>query len=289
MRPRTGSATALLTLALLALGMRPIGAAEAPTALQRPGSSLCPNEPIRFAHYEFGLLYTPESGGIDEDIRKELARRSGCAFEVSVRPRARIWQDLASGELHMAGSGVQTPERDGFAWFAHYVIERNVVALSDRVPDDVRGFEDFILRTDLHLGAVRSFSFGPGLDVQVARLRKLGRIYEVADTRTLYRMFDFQRYDAFIGSQFLHEHYFKSLGLPQPRRLERWDTSPGTPSGLVLAKRRFTAEQAAAWQALVTGMLRDGTVQRIVARYLGRAADQAVVRPTATPSASPAP
>jgi polar amino acid transport system substrate-binding protein len=240
---------------------------------------LCPPDPIRYAHYEFGLLYTPESGGIDEDIRRELERRSGCRFEVSLRLRARIWRDLETGHLDMAGSGVQTAARDAYVWFAHYVIERNVVALSDRVPAAVRDFDGFRRQTQFHLGSVRSFSFGPVLDTEVARLRALGRVYDVSDTRTLYRMFDFQRYDAFIGSQFLHLHYFKSLGLPVPKRLERWDTSDGTPSGLVLAKSTFSPAQAQAWQALVRDMLRDGTVRRIVASYLGKDADEAVFRP----------
>ncbi len=66
---------------------------------------LCPaGGPIRFAHYEFGLIYTNEGGGIDEDVQLELARRSGCRFEVSMQPRARIWLALESGQLDMAAS-----------------------------------------------------------------------------------------------------------------------------------------------------------------------------------------
>ena len=48
---------------------------------------LCPSRPIRLAHYEMGSLYS-NGVGIDEDIAKEMARRSHCQFEYSVRPRA---------------------------------------------------------------------------------------------------------------------------------------------------------------------------------------------------------
>lgn len=235
-------------------------------------STLCPEGgPIRFAHYEFGLLYAQGEGGIDADIQRELARRSGCRFVVDLRPRARIWMELESGELDMAGSGVQTVARDAFAWFAHYILEHNDVVLSPRVPVSVRGFDDLIRDTELHLGGVRSYSYSPYYDRQVDRLRQLGRVYEVGDARTLYRMFYLGRFDAVIASQFLYGYYFRELGQPLPPRIEDWDPAGGTPSGLVLSKRRFSPEQAKAWQGLVADMLADGTVQRIVRRYVGAA------------------
>lgn len=242
------------------------------TAASAADAKLCPSGgPIRFAHYEFGMLYTPEEGGIDEDIRRELEKRSGCRFQVSLWPRARIWKELEAGELDMAGSGVQTPARDAYAWFAHYVIEHNDVVLSPRVPADIRSFDDFVQRTELRLGGVRSYSFSPYYDRQVERLRQLGRVYEVSDTRTLYRMFDMGQYDAVIASQFLYGYYFRKLAQPLPPRIERWDTGPGTPSGLVLAKKRFSAEQARAWAELVQQLLDDGTVLRLVRQRLGNA------------------
>jgi polar amino acid transport system substrate-binding protein len=271
----------------LRLGTCLVGLGALFSANAQGANPMCPPEPIRYAHYEFGLLYTPESGGIDEDIRRELERRTGCKFIVDLRPRARIWRDLESGDVDMAGSGVQTPAREAYAWFAHYVIERNVVALSERVPASVHSFDDFTKHTQLNVGVVRSFSFGTALDTHVDRLRASNRVYEVSDTRTLYRMFDFQRYDAFIGSQFLHAHYFKSLKLPLPKRFARWDPEGGVQSGLVLAKKRFSPTQAQAWQGMVQDMLRDGTVQRIVARYLGKEAEDSVVRTAPPKRATP--
>ncbi len=140
----------------------------------------CPEDsPIRFAHCEFGLLYSADTGtGIDDEVQQELARRSGCQFEVSLRPRARIWVDLQSSALDMAGSGVQTPARNAFAWFAHYVLEDNHVVLAD-----------FIARPELKMGGVRSFSYSPCYDEHVERLRQAGRIDFVDDTGARFRMF----------------------------------------------------------------------------------------------------
>lgn len=234
--------------------------------------SPCPDGgPIRFAHYEFGLIYSQDTGrGVDADVLAELKRRSGCRFTVTLQPRARTWSDLQSGHIDMAGSGIQTPARDGFAWFAHYIQEDNQVVLGPRVPDTVRGLADFERQPELRIGAVRSFSHSPNYDAAFARLRQSGRVVEVSDTASLYRLFKMGGIDALVSSQFLTRYYLDRFGIPAPRRMEDWDPDPPTPSGLVLAKHRFSPAQAKRWQGLVQDMLSDGTMARILARHLGR-------------------
>ncbi|MBN8503766.1 MAG: transporter substrate-binding domain-containing protein [Burkholderiales bacterium] len=244
-------------------------------------SKYCPDGgPIRFAHYEFGLIFNRRSGtGIDDDIQRELAQRTGCRFEVSLQPRARSWTDLESGNLDMLGSGVQNPQRDRFAWYAHYVVEINKVLLADSVPDHVTSLTEFEAAKDLRMGTVRSFSFGPFYDAAMVRLQAAGRLDQVGDTEAVFRMFAAGRFHAFVSSQFVYGHYVKQLGLKTPRRVENWDADPGTPSGLTLSKKRFSAEQAAAWQLLVQSMLDDGTVRRILVQYMGEAeADASLYR-----------
>lgn len=239
----------------------------------------CPAHPIRYSHYEFGLLYSADQGGIDEDIRQELEKRSGCAFEVSLRPRARIWLELERGDIDMAGSGVQTAERDRYAWFAHYVLEDNQVLLMPSVPATVRSFDDFLRAPALRMGGVRSFSYSPHYDQQMARLHRVGRVVQVSDTRSLFRQLGMGQFDALIASPFLTGYYLQKVGLP-PQRMVDWDPAPATPSGLVLARKSFTPEQARAWRDLVQQLLSDGTVQRILTQRLGdaAAASQAVYR-----------
>lgn len=231
--------------------------------------SPCLDRPIRFSHYEFGLLYSEGYGGIDDDIQSELARRSGCAFTVDLRPRARIWFELDAGTLDMAGSGVQTPARDEFAWFEHYVLEDNLVHLGPNVPASVNSMEAFLASPELTIGGVRSFSFSPYYDQQVKQLMDAHRYNSVTDTRQLFRMFDKGRYDLFIASQLLSLHYFKVLKLPAPARIADWDPGPATPSGLVISKKTFTPEQGAYWQKLISAMIADGTVRTILVRHMG--------------------
>jgi len=83
----------------------------------------CGPRPIRLAFYTYGAFYFEDAHGkehgVDKDIVDALAKRSGCRFETQLMARARIWADLASGNLDMSVSGIETPERGQFAWFAH--------------------------------------------------------------------------------------------------------------------------------------------------------------------------
>jgi polar amino acid transport system substrate-binding protein len=164
---------------------------------------------------------------------------------------------------------VQNPARDQFAWFAHYVVEVNQVVLGKRVPDSVKNLEDFLAKDNLTMGGVRSFSYSPLYDGYVEKLEAQQRFFYVNNTLPLYKMFDKKRFDAFIASQFLSVHYFKLLNMKTPERIETWDNTGGTPSGLVISRKTFTEEQGKGWQALIQQMLADGTVEKIVRKHLG--------------------
>lgn len=94
----------------------------------------CGDKPTRLAFYELGNFYFFESQqaqGIDKESVDALIKRSGCRFDAQVLARARIWADLASGDLDMSVSGIQNPERDKFAWFAPYLSASEAAALLD--------------------------------------------------------------------------------------------------------------------------------------------------------------
>ncbi len=232
--------------------------------------SLCLDRPITFAHYDFGILHTEGEGGIDDDILAELERRTGCKFKISFEPRARIWKSLESGTLDMAGSGVQTPARDQFAWFSHYVVEDNQVTVGADVPESVKSMEAFLANPKLKFGGVRSYSYSPYYDKAVQQLIEEKRFYEVNNPKSAYEMFRKNRFDAFISSQFLLFYYIKKLKLEMPTRIEDWSSQEGpTPSGLVISKKSFTEKQGKGWQELIEKMIADGTVKKIAIKHMG--------------------
>jgi polar amino acid transport system substrate-binding protein len=232
-------------------------------------ASMCPEKPIRFAHYESGFMYSSGNGGIDDDFQKELARLSGCQFEVSVKPRARFWYELERGTIDMGASGIQTAERDKFARFFPYLVEDNVVIIGPKVPPDVHSVEQFMANPALKLGSVRAFRYSPYYDQFIDKLIAAGRYSEYAEPTSVNRMFGKQGFDIFITNPILYLYQVKKLHLPPAQRIEDWDPAGPTPSGLVLSKSTFTPEQAKQWQDLVEKLVDDGTVLRIAVKYLG--------------------
>ena len=58
--------------------------------------------------------------GLPSEHMQALAQRSGCKFNVTLMPRARIWQLIESGLLDFSLSGISTPAREKFASFGWY-------------------------------------------------------------------------------------------------------------------------------------------------------------------------
>lgn len=240
-----------------------------PAAALQVDRSLCPATPIRFAHYEMGALYTKGRGGIDDDVIQELIKRSRCDFTVTVLPRARSWYDLEQGNLDMLASGVPTPEREKFAWFAAYLSDKKYVILGPEVPREIVTMDQFIAAPKLVMGGVRSFKYSPLYDALSERLEATGRLEQVGDLDTLYRMFAHGRFAATIASPLAYRFYFERYPPHGKVRYLDWDPNSKAVSALVLSKKTFTSRQAKQWQALMKTMLNDGTIMQILTRHLG--------------------
>ncbi|WP_194116920.1 substrate-binding periplasmic protein [Chitinilyticum piscinae] len=253
---------------LLALLLSPLAMA---------GPVNCPEQPIRLAYYEYGLLY--DSGrGIDKDVAEELMRRSGCRFSTSVLPRARIWADLASGELDMSMSGIQTAERDRFAWFAPYLAMKNYALLNKSAAAKISKADDFLANPDLQFGVVRAFRHGKQQDEWLAQLRQQQRIQESPDAETLYQKLKQGRVSAIFSQPPVFAKYLQKLGMQSSILIEDWTPGErGVPHGLILAKQRFSQEDAQRWQVLVRQLRDDGTLRTIFLRHLGPAEAQTLL------------
>ena len=250
-------------------------------AVAHAGPIACGDRPIRLAFYEYGYFYFVDKQGptgIDKDIVDELTRRSGCKFETQVLARARIWAELANGGLDMSVSGIQTPERDQFAWFARYLSMKNYAVLGATVPQGTDSAENFIRKTQLQFGAVRAFKHGSEQDKWLDELRAANRVQDSANVETLFKKLKEGRIDALFSQPAVYGKNLADLGLQQSTRIQDWTPGEkGVPHGLILAKSRFNAAQANAWQALVSSMRADGTLKRIYAKYLSAAEANAML------------
>lgn len=232
----------------------------------------CGDRPIRLAFYDYGYLYFEDQGqahGIDKDLADELARRSGCRFDSQVMKRARIWADLESGDLDMGLSGIQTEQRDRFAWFVPYLAMKNYAILHGSISPPVRSGDDFVARGELQFGVVRGFKHGAAQERWLQALRDAGRVQESADVETIFKKLQQHRVDAMFSQPPVYLKKLADFGMEQAVVIVDWTPrEQGVAHGLVLAKTRFSDRDAAQWRGLIDTLRQDGTLARIYARYL---------------------
>ncbi|WP_373974223.1 transporter substrate-binding domain-containing protein [Chitinibacter sp. SCUT-21] len=231
----------------------------------------CGQQPIKVAFYQFGLLYD-QGKGIDKDVIDELQKRTRCQFAIQVMPRARIWADLASGQLDMSVSAVATPEREQFARFIPYLAGRNRTILDKKTAARVKTAEQFLQLKEAQFAAVRSIKHGKDYDLFLDQLRMQQRVQDSPDLDATFSKLREGRVQGIFAQSVLYRYELRKLNMEQQVEVQNWfPNDQGVKAGLVLAKSRFSAEQAQAWQSQIIAMRTDGTLYKICRQYLPEA------------------
>jgi polar amino acid transport system substrate-binding protein len=240
---------------------------------QREALPAC-SRSFTLAYHDHGMLYSKTADqGIDKDVALELIRRSGCRFEVSVMPRARIWKWIESGELDFSMSGITNESRDKFAGFAWYLY--NKYYLMVRKDRQVGTLAEFERDASLKLGAIRSFRYSPSANQMVDRITPQGRVIDVADHAQLLTMLKLDRIQGMIIEPFNYTQVdARELG-ELTRIVEVGD--PPTLHGLIMSKASLPEAEQRKWRALVDEMRRDGTLLKIMRKYFAPEEAKAMV------------
>jgi polar amino acid transport system substrate-binding protein len=242
---------------------------------------VCPAKPIKAALYEVGLYYK-KGVGLDQDVVDELQRRSGCVFQVVVMPRARIFKEMEAGRIDVTTSVLETPERDKSMWIANYIQLRYYAIVGAGVPADVHTMDDFLKSpTKLQWSVVRSFAYGPYFDPLLKKLAGTGRVHEVTDSALSYKMLAANRIAGTLATPMVYHGDLAEHGLTDKVRVEIWDAHmKPIPRGVGFSRQVFSQEQADEWARIVDAMNRDGTMKKLIAKYLPpQEAADAVMKP----------
>lgn len=235
----------------------------------------CGEQPIRLAFYDYGLFHftkNHQEQGIDKEIVDELSRRSGCRFETVVMARARIWAELANGGLDMSVSGIQTAERDRFAWFAPYLSMKNYAIVHRDLLGRVRSGASFVAQPALRIGVVRAFRHGREQDEWLEILRGLQRVEESPDVDSLFRKLKDRRIDTLFSQPPVYGKLLRDHEMQGMVAIQDWTPKEkGVLHGLILAKSRFAESEAQRWRQIIDDMRNDGSLRRIYERYLSPA------------------
>lgn len=236
----------------------------------------CGDKPIRLAFYEHAYFYFENAEhqfeGIDKDLIDELARRSGCTFQTLVMVRARIWADLANGDLDMSVLGIQTPQREQFAWFVHYLRMKNFAIVLQHGKDGPKTPEEFISNPHYTFGVVRGYKHGQIQDAWLDQLRQADRVQESPNAEIIFKKLQERRVDAMYAQAPMYGKKIQEFGLQNEVEIQDWAPhDKGVEHGLVLAKTRFQEKDAQAWKHLIDVMRADGSLRKIYMHYVGAA------------------
>lgn len=220
--------------------------------------------PLSLALHVHGLLYSAElDAGIDKDFADALAQRSGCSIQVSVLPRARIWQLIESGALDFSLSGIATEERNTYAAFAWYFSNKYYLLVNKST--HVQKLSDFEDQPAMKLGAIRSFRYSATANRMVDKLTQAGRVSYASGLEPLYQVLALGRIQGMVIEPF-------DVGDVQARQIK--DTTqiiefndPPVPHGLIISKKSMPPAEITKWQAVVQSLRNDGTVLRIFEKY----------------------
>jgi len=216
------------------------------------------------ALHDHGLLYASRTGeGIDKDIADELMRRSGCKLNVTLMPRARIWQLIESGALDFSLSGISNEARERFASFAWYFSNKYYLLVRNDI--GIRKLDDFERNNALRLGVIRSFRYSATANRLVDRLQAQNRVSYASTLEPLYEVLLDNRVQAMIIEPFDYPA-LESAKIRERTQILEFDDPP-VPHGLIMSRTALPEAQQLEWRALIDAMRSDGTVQRIFERY----------------------
>ncbi|QLI82052.1 transporter substrate-binding domain-containing protein [Chitinibacter fontanus] len=224
---------------------------------------------ISVAFYEFGLLYHQDEG-IDRAVIDELAQRSQCQFTMATLPRAQIWLELSSGQTMLSVSAIKTPERDIFAYFSvPYIRLKNMAVLPKAIAEKYPNFNAFLASPTLRWGVVASYRHGEVQDALINQLRAQSRVDEAKDSEQLFQWLRDGQIQGAFAQPTAYNFYFRRLQFNQQAVARDWAPSDrGVEARLVFSKKHFSAAEVQQWNNLLLAMRQDGTLQRILARYL---------------------
>ena len=239
---------------------------------------VCPTQPITFAFFESGLMYSDQTkDGIDKAVMQELARRSGCTFEFALKPRTRIWRELAHGDLMMTGSALRTNERDAYAWAVNYFGLKTELIIRNTHASAPKTREEFLHNTSLKMGVARGFHHSKEMEHFIDALRVQNRIIE-GPPRSMFEMLKRDRFAAMPVNP-LDVLYRNKIDLSEFTIATDWFPSDkSVPRALLFSKKYFSKTQVHEWHTLVQQMRNDGTLKRIFVQYAGAATAEALMQ-----------
>jgi polar amino acid transport system substrate-binding protein len=233
------------------------------------------NRPLHVGVVEFGSMYH-DGKGVDIDLLKELAKRTGCQFDIKITTRAQLWPAIEAGEVDLATNSIATPERAKLARFVTYFGFKNMMVLPSDQVGTTFSLSALVEKVDWRLGLVNGFRYGNYYDYHLKALLGDDRVV-FYDTQLA--LFDGLRHGEVEAILAPSIHYFFYLTPEEQQHFTLVNASPAPPShsGLAFSRTQFNAAQVDNWLRVVETMRLDRTLHRFATRHISTAAANTMI------------
>ncbi|KAA5605292.1 amino acid ABC transporter substrate-binding protein [Roseospira marina] len=209
--------------------------------------------------------------GLDIDLVTTIMDRAGCTVTFKTVPWARLLMSIEIGAVDGAMAAAYTDER---AAYAHYSApyRHETVGLMVRADDaGIRGADSLeaMLRDGKVIGLWNDYYYGETVEALRADPALNTGFHVVDHGRTMLVMLSRGRFDATLGDPVADVRSARDLGIGDKVAVHGL-TVLETPVHLLLSKASVDADTMARIDAAIESARADGTLEDIVAGYLGR-------------------
>ncbi|WP_148278883.1 substrate-binding periplasmic protein [Bdellovibrio bacteriovorus] len=208
-----------------------------------------------------------KAGGIDEDLIAAIMARRDCGYNSRGMSRPAAVESLKRGQLDLimlvAENNIYS---DGGADFiplfrsVRELVVRKSKYKKGQTVADVFGNKKVIFGNLIGSRAVMTES-------EYQMLLKDSRIIQVPDAVGVYALIQKGRTDAVIATPLLNNYLVKDLKIESDVTLVA-DRSFTTSLGIYVSRQRVREEERERLEGIVRKMKRDGTIERIISKYL---------------------
>jgi len=236
------------------------------SVLAQPASS--PAVPLRAAIMQtepWGFVPKPAADGkvglpigIWIDIAARIEAESGLTISKTLKPYARVWQELDLGNADISFL-IRSADREGQYAHAGHLFDFGSVVLADK-KHPLPNYEALV---GLRIGVMRGIRLSPRFDAD----NTLNKV-EVRDYETMVQMLREGRLDAIAGNSVSLHYLVKRAGLEA--QVGRQWVLQVTPVTVHVSKRYGDRDSLARLEATVQRLHRQGAFEAIIDRWVGR-------------------
>lgn len=227
-------------------------------------------KPIVVGLYEYGIMYSEKTkGGVDKETAELLAKKTGCDVRFQVKPRARIWQEIETGDLDITLSALKNSDREKFGAFIPYVNGKTLIVLEKSLAN-ISSLEDIL---DLYpakrvnVGVVRSFSYGEEVDSFLKKASGKGMVIEFPDMASLFQGVEKKQVKVTFGTAALLPEYLKQYN-NLDKIIIKDITKQQFQAHVVLSRKRFKDREIENWRKVIREVRSNGELEKIFLSYL---------------------